>query len=176
VPYEYHQVNLRDPASKAEYLKVNPGGKIPFIVDGDLRMPESVAINLYLAEKYAPQLWATSVEDRARIYAWSLWGITNLQPYAIEVLRHTVMLPEDKRRPEAVADGKAGTQRHIDELEAMLPASGFLVGGKLSVADINVGSTANLATMTGAATAGPKVKAWVEALRARPSYAKSGGR
>jgi glutathione S-transferase len=168
-PYEYHRINVRDPAAKAEILKVNPGGKIPFLVDGDLRLPESIAINLYLAEKYAPALWSTSVEDRARITAWSLWSITNLQPFALEVMRHTMMLPEDKRRPEAVVEGKAGTQRHLDELEAALPAGGFLVGGKLSVADINVGSTVNLTSMIGIAL-GPKTKAWLDALKARPAY------
>ena len=129
VPYEYHRVNLRDEAAVAEYRKINPTGRVPFIVDGDFRLSESCAINFYLAEKYAPHLWSTSIEDRARIYAWSLWGITNLQPEVIRVMRHVAMLPPEQRLASEVETGKTNTQRYVDDFEQMLPASGFLVGG-----------------------------------------------
>jgi glutathione S-transferase len=172
VTYEYHKVNLRDPAEKAEFKKLNPTGKIPFLVDGDLRVPESIAINFYLAEKYAPQLWSTSVEDRARIYSWSLWGITNLQPEVLRVMRHTMMLPPEQRVASEVEAGKVASQRYIDDFEQMLPASGFLVGGKLSVADIDLASILNLVPMSGAAKLGPKAQAWLDNMKSRPSWKK----
>ncbi|MBV8759639.1 MAG: glutathione S-transferase family protein [Deltaproteobacteria bacterium] len=159
VPYQYHQVNLRDAAAKADFLKINPGGKVPFLIDGDLRLFESIAINFYLAEKYAPQLWSTSVEDRARIYAWSLWAITNVQPEALRAMRGT-----DEAKPHC--------QRYVDELEAALPGAGYLVGGKYSVADVNVAATMNLIAATGAAPLGPKTKAWFEGIKARPAWQK----
>jgi glutathione S-transferase len=49
VPYEYHQVSLRDPTARAAYMQVNPLCKVPFIIDGELRLHESLAINFYLA-------------------------------------------------------------------------------------------------------------------------------
>jgi glutathione S-transferase len=172
VAYDYHKVNARDPEAIKEFLKVNPGGRIPFIVDGDLRVQESIAINFYLAEKYAPQMWGTSIEERAQIYSWSLWAITNLQPYSLEVMRHAMMLPPEKRRPEAVEEGKRGAQRLADELEAALTGS-YIVGNRLTVADVILASVVNLADRTSAAKLGPRTTAWMTAMRDRPAYKKT---
>ena len=170
--YKYHQVNLRDPGEKEAFVKVNPAGRVPFIIDGDVRLQESIAINFYLAENYAPQLWANNLTDRANIYAWSLWAITNLQEEAIRVLHHSFVLPEEKRSPYEVETGKLNTQNLIDELERAMPESGFLVGDRLTVADINVGSVTNLAAATRACTLGPKVQAHLTALKERPAWQK----
>jgi len=173
VAYEYHRVNPRDSgADRAAFLQINPGGRIPFIIDGDFRLQESIAINLYLAEKYAPQMWATTVEDRARIYSWTSWAMTNLQSPALEVMRHTMLLPADQRRPQAIDDGKKLAQRLADEFETALHGP-FIVGDKLTVADINVGSVMNLADRVRACTLGPKSATWLSALRDRPAYKKA---
>lgn len=172
VPYEYHRVMLRDPVQKAEYVKVNPSGKIPFIVDGDVRMPESVAINFYLAEKYAPQLWAAQLEQRAMIYAWSLWAISTLQHEAVRVMHHTVIVPQESRSTYEVETGKKNVQRYLDHLESELPASGYLVDGRLTVADLNVASVVNLASAMAAGKLGPKTAAWLDGLKARPAWKK----
>jgi glutathione S-transferase len=173
VPYEYHQVNLRDPASKAEYLKINPGGKVPFLVDGDVKIPESIAINFYLAEKYAPHFWAAELAERAQIYAWSLWGISTLQAEALRVLHHLIVAPEDQRSSYEVEHGKKQVQRYCDHLEAQLPDSGFLVGHRYTVADINVASVVNLCVALGAAHLGPKSTAWMATSKARPAWQKA---
>jgi len=172
VPYEYHRVNLRDAAQKAEYLKINPGGKIPFIVDGDVRMPESVAINFYLAEKYAPQLWAQSLEERAQLYAWSLWSISTLQHEVMRVMHHTLIIPAEHRSSYEVETGKKNVQRYLDHLETELPASGFLVGGRFTIADLHVASLTNLASAMGAGKLGPKVGPWLDGIKARPAWKK----
>src|SRR5690349_7945183 len=81
VPYEYKNVNVREGQQKTpELLAANPTGKIPAIVDGELKLGESMAINLYLAEKYAPATMPAEPGHRAKVYEWSFWAATNLQP------------------------------------------------------------------------------------------------
>jgi glutathione S-transferase len=172
-PYRYHRVNNRAPAERAAYLAINPAGKVPFLVDGELRLPESIAINFYLAERYAPQLWADTPEGRARLMAWSLWAVTNLQPETLRVLHHTMFFTEDKRSPHEVEAGKKGSQRYLDELEAALPATGWLVGDRYTVADLNVASCVNLTSALGAGTLGPRTAAWLAANKARPAWQRA---
>lgn len=171
VPYEYVQLNLRDPIQRAEYEKVFPGVKIPYLIDGNVRLFESMAINFYLAETYAPALWATDPIERAQLYQWSFWALTNLQPEALAYMFHTALLPADKRDPAKAEDGKAGIVRYLAQLEQGLTRE-YLVGGRFTVADVNVGSVVNVPLRTGV-TAGPRVTAWMERLRARPAYERA---
>ena len=172
VPYEYHRINNRDPEARAAYLKINPGGKIPYLVDGDLALVESVAINFYLAEKYAPQLWSADLAERARIYSWSLWGISTLQHDALRVMHHSMIVPAEHRSAFEVETGKKGVQRYLDHLESELPAGGYLVGDRFTVADLNVGSVVTMASMMAMGRVGPKSQAWLDAVRSRPSFKK----
>jgi glutathione S-transferase len=172
VPYEYHQVNLRDPASKEEFLKINPNGRVPYLIDGDFRMQESIAINFYIAENHAPQLWANNAHDRAQIYAWSLWAITNLESEVMRFFRHTYQLEEAKRSAHEAETGKTYTAKLLDELERALPASGYLVAERITVADINVASVVNLAAATKVVALAPKSQAWLTSLKERPAWQK----
>jgi glutathione S-transferase len=172
VPYNYHRVNLREPGVKQEFLAINPAGRVPFLIDGDVRLQESIAINFYLAEKYAPQLWSSDLATRAQIYSWSLWAMTNLQPEVMRVARHVMFFPAEHRSAYETEAAKANTQKLLDELERGLAGAPFLVGGALTVADINVASVVNLAAAFQAGTLGAQTKVWLDALKARPSWQK----
>ncbi len=172
VPYEFVQVSLRDEKQREAFTRdVFAGGKIPYLVDGDVTLFESMAINLYLAEKYAPALMPTDVVERAQVYQWSFWALTNLQPEAMDVMRHLFMLPPEKRDPVVAEAGKIGVQRYLGQLESALTGD-FLVGGRFTVADVNCGSVVNIPLRTNQA-AGPRVTAWMERLRARPAYQRA---
>lgn len=172
VPYEYSRVELRNPAAMSEYRKICPAGRIPFLVDGDLRLIESVAINLYLAERYAPELFAANVEDRARIYQWSLWGISNLQSEALTVMSEAMFLPEAERSSVRRDRARNTAQHLVRELEGALIAP-YLLGARFSVADVNLGSVVNLAERAGAVELGPRAQAWLGRLRERPAYQRA---
>ncbi len=173
-PYDYVVVNAREGGTRTpEFLAKNPSGKIPFLEDGEVKLFESMAINFYLAEKYKPEMWSADPIERATIYQWTFWSITNLQPEALTVMRHTMMLPEEQRNPALVEPAKKECARHIAVLEQALVAENLL-GDRFTVADVNVGSVVNLVLRIGAAAdPAPKVAAWMERLRARPAYQRA---
>jgi GST-like protein len=81
LPYEAHAINLGKGEQKSpDYLKVNPNGKVPAIIDRDtgVRMMESGAILLYLAEKSGKLMPAG--EKRWEAMEWLLWQMGGLGP------------------------------------------------------------------------------------------------
>ena len=69
-----------------EYLSINPNGRIPALVDGDLTLFESMAINLYLTKKYAPVLYPVSEGDQAKAIQWSVWAISEIEPQQMQIV------------------------------------------------------------------------------------------
>ena len=173
VPYHMHVVNTRDPAALAAFRRdVFAGGKIPYLIDGDVTLFESIAINFYLAERYRPEMWADTPGVRAQIYQWSLWAITNLQPEALRAM--SAAMGRGGASPDEVAAAKQAAQRYVDQLEPAL-ASGFLVGGRYTVADLNVASIVNVSERAKAAALGPHARTWLDGFRARPAFRKATG-
>src|SRR5262245_16516916 len=64
----------------AEFREINANGKVPVVVDGDLVMHQSLAINLYLAKKYGGPLVASTLSEEARILMWTHWAATEVEP------------------------------------------------------------------------------------------------
>jgi glutathione S-transferase len=174
VPYERLDSKLNDPAGREIYLReVFPGGKVPFLVDGDVRLFESMAINAYLAAKYKPELLPSELHERALVDQWSYWSISNLQPEVLKVMMNTMFLPESARDAKSAEAGRVGSARLLAQLEEALTGE-FLVGGRFTLADVNCGSVANLTSRAGL-TMGPRVTGWLDRLRARPAYKKAVG-
>ncbi len=86
-----------------EFLKINPAGKLPVLVDDNLVLTESVAIVLYLAEKYpAKGLIPTGLRQRAELNRWLLFAATELEQPLWRIARHTSLYPQDRRLPADV--------------------------------------------------------------------------
>jgi len=81
VDFESIPVNLMaGEHRRPEFLEINPAGKVPVLVDGDLVLTESVAIVLYLAEKYPDKgLVPTDLRARAQVNQWLLFAVTELE-------------------------------------------------------------------------------------------------
>ena len=85
---------LRDP----EFLAMNPAGKLPVLVDGSFVLTESVAIVLYLAEKYPEKgLLPSGLRARAEVYRWLLFCATELEQPLWRMARHTSLYPPEMR-------------------------------------------------------------------------------
>src|SRR5205823_725032 len=98
---EFEFVNV-DPTKgelrRPEFLAVNPAGKLPVLVDGDFILTESVAIVLYLAEKYPEKgLLPTGLRARAEVNRWLLFSATELEQPLWRIARHTSLYPPEKR-------------------------------------------------------------------------------
>ena len=85
VPYEHVSVDHKtDEVLQPEFLAMNPNGKIPVMVDGDVTLFESMAINFYLATKYGEDLLPNSAHDHARALQWTFWGALSDRNYLLE--------------------------------------------------------------------------------------------
>jgi glutathione S-transferase len=174
VPYEYHRVSTRDGGTRTpEFLAVNPGGKVPAIIDGHIHLAESAAINFYLAEKHRPDLMGADLGERALVYQWSFWALTNLQPEVLTVMTHTSLLPEGSRSPQAAETARRNTVPLLRLLDIALTGNEFLVGERFTVADVNAGSVVNIARAIGLLEEYRHALAWMDRLRARPAYLRA---
>ncbi len=125
-----------------EFLAINPSGKIPALVDGDLALWESNAILQYLAEAYGGfELWSHDARERADIIRWLFWESSQWQPALSEVLAPVVAqkLGVAPAMPLATVDwSNAGFRRVTGLLENHLRGRRFLCLGRVTLADFSV--------------------------------------
>lgn len=170
---------LADPAApdapvhtqSPEFLKINPNGQIPSLVDGDLVLQESLAITLYLAKRYGGALGPADAAEDALMTQWALWAATAVEPHSILVLYNLVAKPPAERDAALAAASIAALRAPFAVLDKALAATGFAVGGRFTVADIVLSEVCRYALPApGLFAEAPRVKAWIEACHARPAF------
>jgi glutathione S-transferase len=181
--YELVQTHFMGDSKKPEYLALNPNGRIPTLVDGDLTLYESMAINLYLARKYGGDLWPSAENDRALAVQWSFWGISDIEPRLMAILINRMMLPEDQRDGAAADKAEKEIARPLRVLEAHLSSHGVsshggdhpsILGGDFTIADLNVASVLAMSSLVGLDLAPwPTVQQWLASCTSRPSMVRA---
>jgi glutathione S-transferase len=160
-------VNTRSPS----FLAVNPNGHIPSMKDGDLVLHESLAINLYLARKFGGPLAPANLAEEGEVAMWTLWAATEAEPHAIQILYHRLMKQGDERKPELADAAVVALRQPFKVLDDALARSGWLIGGRFTVADINVAEVIRYASPAPELfEAAPHVRAWLAACQARPAF------
>lgn len=168
LPYERVEVNLvRKEQKRPEFLALNPLGKVPVIQDGDVTVPDSAAILVYLALRYAPEgtwlprdpLQAAQIQRWLSLAAGPLvngaagarWGCLTGRP--------------------ADAAQQATANELLGQMEAHLAAREYLVGNAPTIADVA------LYTYTAHAPEGsvplepyPRVLGWLARIEALPGF------
>ncbi len=154
-----------------EFLKVNPNGHIPAVDDDGLVLNESLAINLYLARKHGGPLAPANLAEDGQMGMWALWAAIEVEPHAIQVLYHRVGNKPEDRDPKIAAASIEALRAPFAVLDKHLSASGYIVGGRFTVADINTAEIVRYASPAPELfEAAPRVKAWLAACQSRPAF------
>jgi glutathione S-transferase len=162
-------VHTRSP----EFLKINPNGHIPSIDDDGLVLHESLGINLYLAKKHGGPLAPANVAEDGQMTTWSLWAAIEVEGQAINIIYHRVNNAGRPMDPKIADDAVEALRGPFAVLDAALAKDGYLVGGRFTVADINVAEVVRYAQAAPELFANaPHVKAWLAACQARPAFRK----
>lgn len=155
-----------DPALKApDFLRLNPAGAVPVIVDDGFALAESMAIILYLAKKYgAAGLYPASAEAEAEAWRWSLWAQGHLEPW---VQRDRVMAPLRETMGEFA---RARADAALAVLDRALGDREWLIGDAFSVADLNAAGVLSPSRAAGLDLgAFPHARDWLARCYARPA-------
>jgi glutathione S-transferase len=177
VPYEYIQLDGKKNEHRTpQYLAMNPHGKVPGLVDGELKLFESGAMLLHLGEKYGVErkLWpAGGGQARADATCWTVWAVADFGNYMMQYAYHGLdapvsYKPEDRSRACAEYNGSQFV-RGLDALQARLQDREHLLGD-FSLVDIAAASWLQLGTMFGVKLDGhPRVADWLKRCSERPA-------
>jgi glutathione S-transferase len=171
-PFRHVETSSRDGSTRsAGYLAKNPIGKVPLLETEDGRfLAESNAILLYLAEGtgYVP----SDAFDRAKTYEWLFFEQYSHEPY-VAVRRALLRYPERAAQatPERLAATLEGGNKALEVMETQLRRTAFLVGDRMTVADIALYAYTQDAAASGFDLSRfPKVDRWLARVAADPGH------
>jgi glutathione S-transferase len=172
--YEHLDLEDLDAAATLQTVtRVNPIGKVPALEDGEVKLFESMAINLYLAAKYGSAFWPSDVGEQGRATAWSIWGMTEMEPPLAQLFLERVIRKGDQRDRQNEARALDTLKRPLNALEQYLDGMQFLLGEQFSVADLNLASVLTLINRANYDLRDyPHIKQWRLTCYDRPAYRK----
>ncbi|ABI72004.1 MULTISPECIES: glutathione S-transferase family protein [Shewanella] len=163
---------LKGEQHSAEFKAINPNSKTPAIEDNGVRVFDSNAILLYLADKTG-QLAATP-ENRGELLSWLMFVATGLGPYSGQCVHFTHHAPE--KIDYATNRYLRETQRHYQVLDAHLNNREFIVGDELSIVDIAAwGWVDKVGYVLGqdALATYPNIQRWFNSINNRPAVERA---
>ncbi|TCR70199.1 glutathione S-transferase N-terminal domain-containing protein [Bosea sp. BK604] len=137
LPYEMVPVDTRrGDQFKPEFLAINPNGKTPALTDGDVKIFDSSAILLYLAEKTGQFLPENTPEARGQMLSWLMFVATGIGPYCGQAVHFTRAAPE--KIPYAINRYSYEAKRHWGLIEAQLGKHRYMLGDSYTLVDMAV--------------------------------------
>ena len=123
------------------FLAINPNGKMPAMTDGDFKLFESLAINLYLARAYGQgSLQPDTAQDEALAQQWSLWVVAECENALMYGILHHFGLFGFEKDPAKVQEQRAALEAPLSVLDGALADRDYLLGNRFTIADLNVAS------------------------------------
>jgi GST-like protein len=155
---------------KAEFLKVNPNGKVPAIDDDGVFVFDSNAILLYLAEKTGKFLPPNTPANRAQLLSWLMFIATGLGPYSGQAVHFKTVAPKELQYAHNRYQYEA--HRHYKILDDHLARSRYMVGDTYTIVDMAVWGWARMVPYViadDAWNAYPHLKRLTDEISARPA-------
>lgn len=168
------------PNPTPEFIAASPFKKMPALVDGDYSLADSSAIIHYLEAKFPdPELIPADPRERGRTIWFDEFADTLLFACGAKIFFNRVVAPRFLGREGDIAAAETAERDELppllDYLEGVIPDSGFLVGDRLTLADISVaGPFANFGHCDVVVDAAryPKTTRYVRSILARSSFAQ----
>ncbi|WP_158809923.1 glutathione S-transferase family protein [Beijerinckia sp. L45] len=171
LPYTLHPVDTRRGEQFAPaFLNINPNGKLPAIVDGDVTVFDSNAILLYLAEKTGKFLPAETPTARGDLLSWLMFVASGVGPYSGQCVHFSHFAPE--KLPYAVNRYRREVERHYAILDERLAKTPYMLGDTYTIVDMAVWGWARLLHFVLGAeswAAFPNVRRLLDEISARPA-------
>ena len=170
LPYQHLPIEIGDAGARtAEFLALNPNGRLPVIVDDGFVLFELLAITLYLAKKYSPgKLYPATLEGEARAWQWSFWAIAEVDRAVNIWSLHSVRLPPAERDAALREEALKVVAAPFKVLDAAVAKQPYLLGDGFTVADLNVAAVISRAIDMDLAAV-PNLKAWLMRCLDRPA-------
>jgi glutathione S-transferase len=179
-PYDFVPVNLDKDEQKApDFVRINPHGKVPVLVDGDFNLPESDAILWYLGEKFpeakllpAPDGTLATTQARARVLQFCDFASTTLY-YAYSQYWNYALGEESKRHPALAAEAVGKIVRGVGVMQTVLGTREWIASSAYSLADLSNASIVfalKRRLPEDPLAAADRVRAWYERVTARASW------
>ncbi len=172
VPYELVRLDVAAKENRrADYLALNPLGHVPTLVDGGVVVYETLAICLYLADKFYERGLAPPFEspERGPYLQWSVFAVVSAEKAVEQVYEHSVWLPEEDRQPRAADQARAKLREVADAVQQALGEREYLVGDRFTTADLMMGSVLSWGRVLGLLAEHPRLEAYATRLSARPA-------
>ena len=166
--YERVLADIRNPESTGDdFRAASPMGKVPALEDGEVRVADSAAICLYLADRYAPGRFAPAVDhpDRGRFLYWLFFTPGAIEPAMGERLGGWEV--------NSGSIGWGGFDRMVRTWEKGLTPGPWLLGETFTAADVLAGSSAHFMRLFGAMPNSPVLEAYADRCLERPAYQKA---
>jgi len=167
-PYETVVVSYGEAMKSADYLAMNPMGKVPAIRHGETVVTETPAIIAYLADAFPEAGLAPPPSERGAYYRWLFFGAGCVDP--------AIMARGLKLEPPNDAAGRVGygtVDLVIDTLEKAVSASPFVAGEAFTAADVYIGSQIAFGIMVRATDERPAFRAYLARVQAREGYRRA---
>lgn len=174
--YEYVAVNARaGELGSPEFLALNPGGKVPVLVDGGLVLTESAVIVTWLGERdpAADLVPEPRTPERASYDAWCFFVLTELEQPLWSIGKHKFALPRDWRIPEMRETARKEWARAEKVMAARFGEGPCVLGERFSMADVLAGHTLEWARRFDVEIVDERLDAYRQRMLERPAWLRA---